>query len=65
MKKSLLLTLLISLSTWADENHVHVEQVESGDVCLDCITQDEDDQLQWEMAEARHDQFLEAQGEGQ
>lgn len=37
MKKSLLLTLLISLSTWADENHVHVEQVESGDVDLSII----------------------------
>lgn len=37
MKKSLLLTLLISLSTWADENHVHVEQVESGDVDLSIV----------------------------
>ena len=45
--------------------HDYIAQVESGDVCLDCITQDEDDQLQWELAEARHEQYLEAQGEGQ
>lgn len=45
--------------------HDYIAQVESDDVCLDCITQDEDDQLQWEQAEARLEQFLDAQGEGQ
>ena len=45
--------------------HDYIAQVESGEVCLDCITQDEDDQLQWEQAEARFEQFQEAQGEGQ
>ena len=45
--------------------HDYIAQVESDSVCLDCITQDEDDQLQWELAEARHVQVLEAKGEGQ
>ena len=45
--------------------HDYIAQVESGDVCLDCITEEESNNLEWELAEARHDQFLEAQGEGQ
>ena len=49
----------------SNHSYDYIAQVEDGDVCLDCITEDEDNQLQWERAEARFEQFQEAQGEGQ
>ena len=48
----------------SNHSYDYIAQVEDGDVCLDCITEDEDNQLQWERAEARFEQFQEAQGEG-
>ena len=50
MKKFLLLTLLISLPTWADENHVHVEQVASGDVDLNITQKGYDNEIKFTFA---------------
>ena len=49
MKKSLLLILLTPL-TWAGDNHVHVEQVSSGDVELNITQQGYDNEIKFSFA---------------
>jgi hypothetical protein len=55
MKKLLSFLILIPMFTWADDNHVHVEQVVSGSVDLDITQIGYDNTINFSFAHSGND----------
>ncbi len=64
MKKALLLILLTPLFSWADDNHVHVEQVASGSVDMDITQKGFDNEIKFTFAHSGNTFNLTQTGNG-